>query len=81
MVLKIDGRKVIIKGEPELLKKDASLKSMLKALHQGEGFLIDYHHIQTEINWKEIYLKDCLEIPADETSISYNGYQQSLFML
>ena len=35
LVLKIDGRKVIIKGEPELLKKDVSLKSMLKALHQG----------------------------------------------
>ena len=53
LVLKIDGRKVIIKGEPELLKKDASLKYMLKALHQGEGFLIDYHHIQTEIDWKD----------------------------
>ena len=53
LVLKIDGRKVIIKGEPELLKKDASLKSMLKALHLGERFLIDYHHIQTEIDWKD----------------------------
>ena len=50
LVLKIDGRKVIIKGEPELLKKDVSLKSMLKALHQGKGFLIDYHHIQTKID-------------------------------
>ena len=53
LVLKIDGRKVIIKGEPKLLKKDTSLKSTLKALRQGEGFLIDYHHIQTEIDWKD----------------------------
>ena len=53
LVLKIDGKKVIIKGEPKILKKEASLKSMLKALHQGEGLLIDYHHIQTEIDWKD----------------------------
>jgi len=53
LVLKIDGKKVIIKGEPKILKKEASLKSMLKALHLGERFLIDYHHIQTEIDWKD----------------------------
>ena len=60
---------MIIKGEPELLKKDASLKSMLKALHQGEGFLIDYHHIQTKIDWKDTIPPELKHVLHDFTSI------------
>ncbi|CAI8615288.1 unnamed protein product [Vicia faba] len=66
---KINGRKVILKGEPQLSKKDASLNSMLKALQQGEGFFIDYRHIQAEIDWKDLIPSELKDVLHDFPSI------------
>lgn len=69
LALKIDGKKIILKGEPELSKKYASFNSILKALQHGEGFFIDYRHIQVEIHWKDSIPSELKEVIDDFSSI------------
>lgn len=43
----LNGQKLLLKGEPELIKRTTSLTSMWKAIQQqGEGFVIDCRMVQ-----------------------------------
>ncbi|XP_057444004.1 uncharacterized protein LOC130736175 [Lotus japonicus] len=59
---KVGGQKVLLKGEPELLKRGVSINSAIKSLQQGEGYVLHCQMLEQELATKE-------ETPAELQSV------------